>query len=280
MNGTREWIGRRRCAPWRSGRIAVLAAAGLVVGAHGAASAVPAAASAATAPMAATPATPAAPAKPSAKPPARPAATAAKAPAVELVPNVGVLEGTFDNARQMAAVPPGTPTKPTPGKAWVDAQYARFVRFEAPLLGEIVYYMEWRAGAPDAALTRQRVWAFSGTKTANPRMRFYTLDSPGLWSAAAKDPALLAPLSRAGLHEYPAGCELQFARRSDGRLEGRIPPDACRITARETKRTMTIDAAIVLGRDGFVYDEAGTLDDGRKAFVVPEGFRYEFDRVR
>lgn len=204
----------------------------------------------------------------------------AERPAVELVPNVGVLEGSFDNARQMATLAPGTATKPTPGKPWVDAQYARFVRFEAPLLGEIVYYMEWRAGAADAPLTRQRVWAFSGTKGATPRMRFYTLDSPGLWSAAASDPGLLAQLSRAGLHEYPAGCELQFARRPDGRLEGRIPANACRITARESKRTMTIDAAIVLGRDGFVYDEAGTLDDGRKAFVVPEGFRYQFDRLR
>jgi hypothetical protein len=54
----------------------------------------------------------------------------------------------------------------------------------------------------------------------------------------------------------------------------------CVITARQSQRRMTIDARITLARDGWRYDEAGTLDDGRKSFVVPEGFRYEFARPR
>ena len=43
-------------------------------------------------------------------------------------------------------------------------------------------------------------------------------------------------------------------------------------------RRMEIRARISLDADTLQYDEAGLLEDGRAAFRVPEGYRYEFRR--
>lgn len=189
------------------------------------------------------------------------------------------LEGTHSNDAQMRSLAADVARTPSPGKPWVDAQYARVVRFPMPTLGELVYYMEWRAGGPKGEITRQRIWAFRDLSTDRPRMRFYVADRPELWAAAAGDPALLQQLAKAGLPEYPPGCEVVFVRTADG-WDGVIPREACVIVARQSQRRMTIDARITLDRDGWKYDESGTLDDGRRSFVVPEGFRYEFARAR
>jgi hypothetical protein len=189
------------------------------------------------------------------------------------------LAGNHDNAAQMRALGADVARKPTPGSPWVDAQHARLVAFPQPALGELVYYMEWRAGGPTGEITRQRIWAFRDLGTERPRMRFYVVDQPALWTVAAGDPALLQQLSKAGLAEYPPGCEVVF-RRTDEGWDGVIPRGACVIVARQSQRRMQIDARITLTRDGWQYDESGRLDDGRPSFVVPEGFRYEFVPVR
>jgi hypothetical protein len=191
----------------------------------------------------------------------------------------GRLEGSHDNAAQMRALGADVARTAAPGKPWVDAQYARLVRFPRAELGELVYYMEWRAGGPTGEITRQRIWAFRNLGTDRPSMRFYVADQPDLWAAAAGDPALLQQLAKAGLPEYPPGCEVVFRRTGEG-WDGVIPRDACVIVARDSRRRMTIDARITLERDGWKYDESGTLDDGRRAFLVPEGFRYEFRPAR
>jgi hypothetical protein len=206
-------------------------------------------------------------------------ATVALAGAAPAPDAFGRLAGSHDNAAQMRALGADVARAAAPGKPWVDAQYARLVRFPRPELGELVYYMEWRAGGPTGEITRQRIWAFKDLGTDQPRMRFYVADQPGLWAAAAGDPALLQQLAKAGLPEYPPGCEVVFRRTADG-WDGVIPRAACVIVARESGRRMTIDARITLERDGWNYDESGTLDDGRRAFLVPEGFRYEFRPVR
>lgn len=189
------------------------------------------------------------------------------------------LEGAHSNDAQMNSLPADVARVPSPGKPWVDAQYARLIRFPMPELGELVYYMEWRAGGPKGELTRQRIWAFHDLRTKQPRMRFYVTGEPGLWAAAAGDPALLQKLAKAGLPEYPKGCEVLFTRTKRG-WDGVIPRDGCVIVARQSQRQMTIEARVTLDGERWLYDESGTLDDGRKAFVVPEGHRYEFTRKR
>jgi hypothetical protein len=188
------------------------------------------------------------------------------------------LEGRWSNAAQVQRLPADVARRASPGRPWLDSQYARFVRFPAPQLGELVYYMEWRAGGPEGEITRQRIWAFRHRGTAAPTMRFYVTERPDLWAASAADPALLATLAKDRLPEYPPGCEVVFARRGGG-WEGAIPPEACVIVARQSQRRMTIAARVTLDGDRWHYDEAGTLDDGTKAFVVPEGHRYVFLRV-
>jgi len=198
----------------------------------------------------------------------------------QAAPVVGpaALAGSFDNAAQVAALPEAVSREPQPGQPWLDPQFARFVPFPAPDLGEFVYYLEWRAGGPAGRISRQRVWAFQAPREGVTPMRFYTLERGDDWAAAADDPAALAVLSAATLLPYPEGCEVAFTPTAEGAFAGEIPAGGCSILARQSGRRMEIRARISLGRDGLEYDEAGLLEDGRAAFRVPEGYRYEFRR--
>ena len=189
------------------------------------------------------------------------------------------LAGEFDNFAQVAALPAEVSREPRPGEPWVDRQFARFVPFPAAEIGEHVYYLEWRAGGPAGRISRQRVWAFLSARNGVTPMRFYTLERGEDWAAAAGDPALLAALSAETLLPYPAGCEVLFRPVGDGRFAGEIPAGECGIVARQSGRRMEIRARIGLAGDRLEYDEAGLLPDGRAAFRVPEGYRYEFRRV-
>lgn len=98
---------------------------------------------------------------------------------------------------------------------------------------------------------------------------------------AANDPRALAALSTSTLLPYPEGCEVLFRESSEaGSFAGEIPAGACSIVARQSGRQMEIRARIALDGDRLEYDEAGLLEDGRAAFRVPEGYRYEFLRRR
>lgn len=202
------------------------------------------------------------------------------APASAAPVGLAGLAGDFDNAAQVTALPEGVSREPKPGQPWLDAQFARFVPFPAPSLGEFVYYLEWRAGGPDGRISRQRVWAFLPARDAVTPMRFYTLERGADWAAAAGDPAGLAALSAETLLPYPEGCEVLFEAAGEGAFAGEIPAGACSIVARQSGRRMEIRARIALDGDRLEYDEAGLLEDGRAAFRVPEGYRYEFIRRR
>lgn len=190
------------------------------------------------------------------------------------------LAGEFDNAAQVAALPAEVSREPRPGQPWVDAQFARFVPFPATSLGQTVYYLEWRAGGPEGRITRQRVWAFLPPRDGVTPMRFYTLERGAEWAAAADDPAALAALAAETLLPYPEGCEVLFTAWGESGFAGEIPAGACSIVARQSGRRMEIRARIALDGDRLEYDEAGLLEDGRAAFRVPEGYRYEFLRRR
>ena len=205
------------------------------------------------------------------------AAVADHAPA-ETRSGAADLAGEFDNFAQVAALPVGVAREPRPGEPWVDAQFARFVPFPAAGIGEHAYYLEWRSGGPDGRISRQRVWTFLTARNGVTPMRFYTLERGEDWAAAADDPAALAALAAETLLPYPEGCEVLFAAAAEGRFQGEIPAGACGIVARQSGRRMEIRARIALDRDRLEYDEAGLLEDGRAAFRVPEGYRYEFRR--
>jgi hypothetical protein len=189
-----------------------------------------------------------------------------------------LLAGEFDNLAQSSSLPPEVLREPKPGQPWVDLQFARFVPFPAADLGEHVYYLEWRAGGPEGRISRQRVWAFLTAREGVTPMRFYTLERGEDWAAAAGDPAGLVSLAATTLLPYPEGCEVLFKTTGDGQFAGEIPAGACSIQARQSGRRMEIRARISLGADTLEYDEAGLLEDGRAAFRVPEGYRYEFRR--
>ena len=64
------------------------------------------------------------------------------------------------------------------------------------------------------------------------------------------------------LTDYPAGCIVLLLAGAAGNAFAAGPAGPANLAG-----------------DAIEYDEAGLLDDGRAAFRVPEGYRYEFRRV-
>lgn len=184
-----------------------------------------------------------------------------------------MLAGRFDNAAQMAALPEGVERQPAPGRVWVDAQWARHLPAAVPAVPGRPLYLEWRAGGPQARITRQRIWSLVDTPEG-PRMAFYTLRDPA--AVAGGDVAALARLAEADLTGFPRACWVRFARDGRGWL-GRIDPAECRITA-ASGRVMALDVTIRVRPDGIDYQERGILPDGSDAFHVPSHAPYRFVR--
>ncbi len=185
----------------------------------------------------------------------------------------GLLAGRFDNARQVAALPDGVERRPAPGQLWLDAQWALHRAVGVSAVPGRSLYLEWRAGAPDARITRQRLWSVV-TSPDGPRMAFYTFRAPE--ALAGGDPAALARLGAADLTGFPEACWVRFRREGRGWL-GRIEPAACSIVA-ASGRSMALDVTIRVSRGGFDYQERGILPDGSDAFFVPSLAPYRFER--
>lgn len=184
-----------------------------------------------------------------------------------------MLSGRFDNAAQMAALPEGVERQPAPGRAWVDAQWARHLPAAVPAVPGRPLYLEWRAGGPQARITRQRIWSLVDTPEG-PRMAFFTLRDPA--AVAGGDVAALARLAEADLTGFPRACWVRFARDGRGWL-GRIDPAECRITA-ASGRVMALDVTIRVRPGAIDYQERGILPDGSDAFHVPSHAPYRFVR--
>jgi hypothetical protein len=191
-------------------------------------------------------------------------------PAAELA---AMLSGTFDNAAQVAVLPEGVERQPAPGRAWLDSQWARHLPAAVPAVPGRPLYLEWRAGGPQARITRQRIWSLLDTPEG-PRMAFYTLRDPA--AVAGGDVAALARLGEADLTGFPRECWVRFARDGGGWL-GRIDPAECRITA-ASGRVMALDVTIRVRPGAIDYQERGILPDGADAFHVPSHAPYRFVR--
>lgn len=182
--------------------------------------------------------------------------------------------GTFSNARQYAAADDTLKITPTIGdtRPWINARYAQFVPVPAsPLPGEVIA-LEWRAGSPDAEITRQRLWAFA-TEGNQIYMDFYSLNNPVDFT----DMSALNALGPNDVKSYGNRCSLPMER-TEQTYQFSIP-ETCRILSR-SGRDMRLTADIILTDTMIQYREGGVTVDGEPVFTVPgDGLYYEFDRI-
>ncbi|MGJ3232087.1 MAG: chromophore lyase CpcT/CpeT [Oceanicaulis sp.] len=193
---------------------------------------------------------------------------------------VALLAGAWSNADQYAFAPEDLKRPPAPGRPydWIDLQHAEFHPVEAPAIGAHVLYLEWRSGAADGEISRQRIWAFREAEGgALSGMDFYTFADPEPYAGRGAEPGAFADLTADDLIAYPEGCTLQARNPAwDGHVL-EVSADDCVITAR-SGRTMGIEARVEIAPDRVSYREAGILEDGSYAFLVPGGPAYEFRR--
>lgn len=212
---------------------------------------------------------------------ASPARQRAPVPVTALSPQhiAAGLAGCWDNARQYAQAPDALKVPPSVDGDWLDLQHACFTRVEAPALGGVVLYLEWRRGGPNGPVSRQRIWSFRSEDGGEVRMDFYAFVDGAPWAGRASEPAAFAGLDAAALRGYGPDCALRFATDGGG-WRGVVSAEACTLTAASGRR-MGIDATVALGADGVLsYRESGRLADGRWAFRVPPGEPYRFERLR
>lgn len=193
-----------------------------------------------------------------------------------------MLEGAWSNADQYAFAPDDLKRPPAPGHPydWLDLQHATFHQVAAPAVGEHVVYLEWRGGGPHGDISRQRLWALrEGEDGALAGMDFYTFADPGPYAGRGAAPGAFEDLTPDDLVGYPEGCTLAARRPAWRGYVLDLSPQTCTITTR-SGRTMSLEADIEIAPDHLTYREAGRLEDGRYAFLVPGGPAYRFRRAK
>jgi hypothetical protein len=101
-------------------------------------------------------------------------------------------------------------------------------------------------------------------------MDFYTFRTPDPYAGRGSAPGAFAALSPAELIGYPDGCTLTAQIAAPARIVFRADPAQCRITAR-SGRQMGIRAQVDIAPSSLRYAEAGILEGGAYAFLVPGG---------
>lgn len=202
------------------------------------------------------------------------AATSGRTPAQTLA---ALLSGTFDNARQFEAAPAAVKVAPRVDGLWLDRQIARFWRVDAPALGAEVIYLEWRSGSREGPISRQRLWVFRPAADGSVAMAFHAFKNPGSWAGKADSPEGFRLITKDDLVSYPESCDARFVRADKHRWQGRIRPEDCLITA-QSGRTMALDVSIDILPGQLIYQEAGLLGDGKRAFHVPSAAPYRFEK--
>jgi hypothetical protein len=205
----------------------------------------------------------------------------ASAPDAGLIDRVFAESGAYDNAAQYAAAPEALKRPPAAGRPydWLDRQHALFLPVEAPFLDGRALYLEWRSGGPEGPISRQRLWRFRET-APGPAMDFFTFRDPTPFADQGTRAERMRAVTEADLIGYGAACALPLRREADA-VVAEIPP-TCIVTARQSGRTMRIEARVEWRPGRIGYREAGVLPDGGYAFLVPGGeeLAYDFRRAR
>ncbi|MGY6532750.1 CpcT/CpeT family chromophore lyase [Glycocaulis sp.] len=184
---------------------------------------------------------------------------------------VALLTGRFSNADQYESAPEDWRREPAAGNPyeWLDLQYATHTRVEAPELGEHVIYLEWRSGAEDGPISRQRLWVFrQDEEGALAGFDFFTLRDPEPFAGRAEEEGAFAALTEEDLVGYPDGCLVRAHQSPGGAYHFAVAGQDCVITA-QSGTEMRIHASVRASRTFFTYRESGISMDGEVVFQVP-----------
>lgn len=196
-----------------------------------------------------------------------------EAEAGQFVPDdpVALLTGRFSNAQQYESAPEDWRREPAPGNPyeWLDLQYATHTRVEAPELGEHVIYLEWRSGAEDGPISRQRLWVFrQDEEGALAGFDFFTLRDPEPLAGRAEEEGAFAALTEEDIVGYPDDCLVRARQSPGGAYHFAVAGQNCVITA-QSGTEMRIHASVRASRTFFTYRESGITMDGEVVFQVP-----------
>ncbi len=196
-----------------------------------------------------------------------------EAAAGQFVPDdpVALLTGRFSNAEQYERIPEEWRREPAAGNPypWLDLQYATHTRVEAPELGEHVIYLEWRSGAEDGPVSRQRLWVFRQDEAgALTGFDFFTLRDPQPFAGRAGEEGAFAALTEEDLVGYPDSCLVRAHQSPGGAYHFAVAGQDCVITA-QSGTEMRIHASVRASRTFFTYRESGVTPDSRVVFQVP-----------
>ena len=181
------------------------------------------------------------------------------------------LTGQFSNAQQYERIPEDWRREPAAGNPypWLDLQYATHTRVEAPELGEHVIYLEWRSGADDGPISRQRIWVLreddDGVLTG---FDFFTLRDPEPLAGRAGEEGAFAALTADDLIGYPEGCLAASSPPAHVGYYFAVEPEDCVITA-QSGTEMRIHASVRASHSFITYRESGVTPDSRVVFQVP-----------
>lgn len=90
-------------------------------------------------------------------------------------------------------------------------QQASFKTVDAPLVGTLVLYREWRNGNEAGTISLQRIWSFRVDEMGHVRMYFYAFVDGVPWAGRANEAGAFRELNATQLRGYDAGCGLKFS---------------------------------------------------------------------
>lgn len=181
---------------------------------------------------------------------------------------VSVLTGRFSNAQ------PDVPTHE------LDLYYATHTRVDAPALGEHAIYVEWRAGADDGPVSRQRLWVFrEGEERWSAGFDVFKFRDPEAFAGRADEEGAFASLTGEDLIGYPEACVVADGSPAHGGYYFTIASNDCIVTA-ESGVEIRLRASLHGHHHFFTYREWASTLEGQIVFEFPEApHPYSFRRL-
>ncbi|WP_429912631.1 CpcT/CpeT family chromophore lyase [Glycocaulis sp.] len=185
------------------------------------------------------------------------------------------LTGRFSNTQQYEAWQ--RDAQPDAPAYELDLYYATHARVEAPELGEHVIYVEWRSGAADGPVSRQRLWVFrEGEEGWSLGFDILEFRDPETFAGRADEEGAFASLTAEDLIGYPEACVVATQSPAHAGYYFTIESDDCIVTA-ESGEEVRMGASLRGDHHFFTYREWANTLEHQPAYRFPDApYPYSF----
>lgn len=193
----------------------------------------------------------------------------------------GFLTGRFSNAQQYENAPEEwREAQHGTAEEWLDLQYAAHTQVEAPGLGGHVIYVEWRSGAEDGPVSRQRIWVLREDDAGMlAGFDLFELRDPDSFAGRADEEGAFASLTGADLIGYPENCRMEARSPAHAGYYFAVDIESCVMPA-ESGDAMRFGASLRGHQSFFTYREWGSTMDHQRVFSLPGApYPYAFRRL-